>query len=179
MNAHGLHSPLVYDLYTDILEKKKEFYSFRRINNLYNKKKDFCKKEAELLYQLLNKYGYRKGLIIGPGKESMRSIMMDISTEIQIQIEYKEESNFDFIHFCSNCATSDLNIIPLQAIAQETQFISLSQPHHYMGQELLWNELISNSLIRVTVDLWSMGICFPNNKQRKQHFILQNKHFQF
>mgnify|MGYP000184179966 CR=1 FL=1 len=179
MNAHGLHSPLVYDLYMDILAEKKEFYSFSLINQLSAKNEDFQIKEAQLLYQLLNKYGLKKGLILGPGKESLKTVMESITSEMDIQFEYQEDTVYDFIHFTTECSASDINKTPLKSNLSTIEFISLSHPHKHMEQQELWKELTSNNTVSVTIDLWSIGICFPNKKQIKQHFILQNKHFQY
>ncbi len=179
MNAHGLHSPLVYDLYTDILADKKEFYDFQHIEQLSKKKGDFQAKEAQLLYQLLNKYKLKKGVIIGTGKESMKSILKTIAQDIAIQFDYHPEEKYDFIHFTTDCTPSDINKTSLIAQLSNIQFISISNPHGEKNRNRLWKELVSHTNVRVTIDLWSMGLCFPNNNQRKQHFTLQNKHFQF
>ncbi len=179
MNAHGLHSPLVYDLYTDILAEKKSFYVYGFIDQLFNKDGDFQVKEAQLLYQLLNKYDFKKGLIMGPGQASIKRVMSTISKDLEIDLEFKEGSHYEFIHFCSDCSASDINRIPLKSYLGELQFISVSHPHKNVEQKALWEELTTNSHVSVTIDLWSMGISFPTNKQKKQHFTLQNKHFQF
>lgn len=176
-NAHGLHSPMVFDLYTDILDEQKTYQAFLPLRKTGIHNPHINLKEAELLFQIIHKFGLKKGLILGSQAEKLAFFLSHISQSMDISTHPNPKEDYRFIHIMEDADLSHLSNISELLHPSKEGLISISQPHLNKKVSTIWKKIIQSKEIQTSIDLWSIGLLFTNRNQRKQHFTLKNKFY--
>lgn len=173
-NAHGLHSPFVFKIYTSIKSQAK------RINFLSKYPESFNKKERRIILTLLNHLNPSHTLLLSNEQEEISNwepVLSSLS-----QVFYVENVNdppkmsrkFDLIIIPNILFISvkDLKQKILELIFNESVVII---PHIHASKNAIsqWESLIEEKFIRVSLDLYFIGVLFFRKESTKQNFQLR------
>lgn len=155
-NAHGVHSPFVFDLV------QKCFYAKE-----LNPKRQSSKKE-QLLYRLA---GYFKpGTIytnsITSSEAQLLSTVSVITNELPAQIQ--------FTYIKNRQDKTILNTFKqLLPAINNNSILVVENIHSSAEMENAWKTIKNNPSVSVTVDTFTLGLAFFRNEQQKEHFVIR------
>ena len=185
VNAHGLHSPFLFEFYNDVIAAKKEFYFFKQFRGLLSAYTKFIS-EADALFL------YRWVAFYKPNSVFVASENFPASLALVIPSNQKILSVSSFYHF----SNQELNIfeslgvslsedyhadlIYLEEIDASSKDIILNyecviikKPHQNEPKNDIWKELCSLKDISISIDLFHFGILLVDKKISKQHFVVK------
>ena len=185
VNAHGLHSPFLFDFYNEVIAAKKEFYFFKQFRGLLSAYTKFIS-EADALFL------YRWVAFYKPNSVFVASENFPASLALVIPSNQKILSVSSFYHF----SNQELNIfeslgvslsedyhadlIYLEEIDASSKDIILNyecviikKPHQNEPKNDIWKELCSLKDISISIDLFHFGILLVDKKISKQHFVVK------
>lgn len=143
-NAHGIHSPFVYDFYTIGLKNSE------------------IKHSDKLVSTLLKTVAYFKiKTIYFSAKTQYLSSIVSVE---QVQAVDKAQL------IC--CSIEESEFIS-QALSTLKCPIFIKQSHRTTKSIRYWNQLINNQHIDVSIDLFKAGLLFFRPEQKKEHFKLR------
>lgn len=185
-NAHGLHSPFMFDFYNEVIGAKKEFYLFKRLRVLfqttptrYSLKQlfflfrwvNFYKvKSVEIQHQdflailtlsfpSLSKAVHISGLHTAFSKEQY-SILSELG------IIFQPISNPDFL------LIDKLDQLKERQI-KDYKCIIISNPYRNKEKAKLWLRLTKLKDVTISIDVFQFGILLVHKNQAKQHFVVK------
>ncbi len=185
VNAHGLHSPFLFEFYNDVIAAKKEFYFFKQFRGLLSAYTKFIS-EADALFL------YRWVAFYKPNSVFVASENFPASLALAIPSNQKSLSVSSLHQF----SPQELNIfegvgvslseghlaelIYLEEIDAFTKDIILNykcviirKPHQNELKDNIWMELCSLKDISISIDLFQFGILLVDKKISKQHFVVK------
>ena len=185
VNAHGLHSPFLFDFYNDVIAAKKEFYFFKQFRALISAYTKFIS-EADALFL------FRWVTFYKPNSVFVASENFPASLALAVPSNQKILSVSSLCHF----SNQELNIfeglgvslseghledlIYLEEIDAFTKDIILNykcviirKPHQNELKDNIWKELCSLKDISISIDLFQFGILLVDKKISKQHFVVK------
>ena len=185
VNAHGLHSPFLFDFYNEVIAAKKEFYFFKQFRGLLSSYTKFIS-EADALFL------YRWVAFYQPNSVFVASENFPASLALAVPSNQKILSVSSLCHF----SNQELNIfeglgvslsedyhadlIYLEEIDASTKDIILNykcviirKPHQNELKDNIWKELCSLKDISISIDLFQFGILLVDKKISKQHFVVK------
>lgn len=178
--GHGTHSPFVYDFIVNVLNDDRIFYSFAEL--IKQRKKatksslNNLQKIDELLFRMVDYYNIKtlSAININPITESY---FAKANAELKINkiSTTQEPSNnkFDAIYIdVNNRVVEDLSL--LMPLCLSKSFVIVNKNHSNRAQQKLWGNLVNDSRINTTIDLYHLGIAIKNNDFKvKQHFNIR------
>lgn len=149
-NAHGVHSPFVFDLVT------KCFYA-----------KDKNPAEASLLYRIVKYFDPETVYISGNDKDI--EIIPGINT---ITVSQPQKAEFAFISHKKQTAALHTFEQLLPSITSNTILI-YNHIHASPQMEKVWAVIKNHEKTTVTIDTFKYGLVFFREEQQKEHFIIR------
>lgn len=213
-NEHGVHSPFVFDLVTQIIYNDKDYYSYKAIEaqreKLLNSKKisqpeTVLKpvKYGRLLFRLVNYFQPLHILEIGSAfgietaymaaANSLSKVTVfentkeitDLATENIKQLKLK---NVEFVGALdSNLKSNGLVYFHkqlnggiflkhfyqcLETVDDSSVFI-VSDMYDSAEMKEAWTEIKNHERVKVTIDMFYLGIVFFRKEQVKEHFLIR------
>ena len=185
VNAHGLHSPFLFDFYNEVIFAKKEFYFFKQFREIHSVYTKFIS-EVDALFL------YRWVAFYKPNSVFVASENFPASLALAVPSNQKILSVSSLCHF----SNQELNIfeglgvslsedyhadlIYLEEIDVFTKDIILNykcvivtKPHQNEPKNDIWKELCSLKDISISIDLFQFGILLVDKKISKQHFVVK------
>ena len=185
VNAHGLHSPFLFDFYNEVISSKKEFYFFNQFRALLTQyKKSLAQKDALFLFRWAAFYkpanvriqecNFPAALALAvpsslknlsvPQLNDYSNVEKDILAKNGIIIQ--ENSGADLL-FCA-----ELN---REILATYTMYrcVIVQNPHQNKTKENIWNKLCSAKETSISIDLFQFGILLLHKNQAKQSFVVR------
>ena len=185
VNAHGLHSPFLFDFYNEVIAAKKEFYFFKQFRRILSAYTKFIS-EADALFL------YRWVAFYKPNSVFVASENFPASLALAVPSNQKSLSVSSLRHF----SNQELNVfeglgvslseghladlIYLEEIDAFTKDIILiykcviiRKPHQNELKDNIWKELCSLKDISISIDLFQFGILLFDKKISKQHFVVK------
>jgi predicted O-methyltransferase YrrM len=224
MNEHGVHSPFVYDLVTNVIYNDKDYYAYKAIEALREKlqasntvkgaKHSFDElkpaKYNQLLFRLVNHFQPQHILEIGNSLGIETAYMASAKTTAEI-VKLEESSEFaevekdnfkqlklnnirlihdpemtvlpsvlkkiphlDFVYINQQSKRTVLNCFyqSLEKVNEQSVFVIANL---YASSEIkdAWTEIKNNTQVKVTIDLFHIGIVFFRKEQVKEHFLIR------
>ena len=185
VNAHGLHSPFLFDFYNEVIAAKKEFYFFKQFRRLLSAYTKFIS-EVDAFFL------YRWVVFYKPNSVFVASENFPASLALAVPSNQKSLSVSSLHHF----SNQELNVfeglgvslseghladlIYLEEIDAFTKDIILNykcviirKPHQNELKDNIWKELYSLKDISISIDLFQFGILLVDKKISKQHFVVK------
>ncbi len=222
VTEHGVHSPFVFELVTNVIYNQTDYYSFKKIENVREQLLDskirqiarqetLSSKYTQLLFRLVNHFQPAQIIELGTSLGISTAYMASANSKIPVitvedrpEISEIAKKNFEQLELKNIVQLSGDAKTLLQSILekkQELNFIVFNEKHcnektlNYFGQCLekgnesdlfvftdihsstemrdAWKEIKNNNKVRVTIDLFFMGLVFFRTGQVKQHFIIK------
>ena len=185
VNAHGLHSPFLFDFYNEVIAARKEFYFFKRFRAILPAySKDISARDALFLYRWTAFYKPDSVFLYKPNFPV--ALALSIPTNLKslsvssLAVYSEKEQNV----LASMGVLIQENISAEMAYCQELneQLIALfsdyrcvvvQKPHQNQVKEEFWNELCASKEVSISIDLFQFGILLFDKNQAKQHFVVK------
>lgn len=178
--GHGTHSPFVYDFIVNVLNDERVFYSFKELisqrRKLRNTQLLNPQKIDELLFRMVDYYAIQSIATINASEITEKYFVKsnaDLKYTKLNKLSGVSNSNFNAIYIDVNDNVVG-NLSSLLALCSPKSFILVNKNHKNPAQEKLWNDLMNDSRINTTIDLYHLGIAVINNDFKvKQHFNIR------
>ena len=159
-NQHGVHSPFVFCLLTKGLYPKDRRWKGKRWR---------VRKKNVFLARLV---AYFQPTSVFVSRDKSIVYQSDLSAINTHFVDFGEINKpVDFILIDENVAVSELsNYIELM---HNGSVLILDRRQKQVETKELWNAIILNEEITVSIDFYSFGVAFVRKEQLKQHFTLR------
>ena len=185
VNAHGLHSPFLFDFYNEVISPQKEFYFFERFRTILSQY-DNCVSTENALF-LFRYAAFYKPKSIHLEKANfpvaialtIPSITKNLSVSSLSDYAEKEQTVLAslgvLVQENSNSDLCFLEVITPTSLSeiQNYKCIIIQKPHHTKVKHNLWNSLCASKEVSISIDLFQFGILLVDKNQAKQHFIVK------
>jgi len=185
VNAHGLHSPFLFDFYNEVIAAKKEFYFFKQFRVLLSAYTKFIS-EVDALFL------YRWVAFYKPNSVFVASVNFPVSVVLAVPSAQKrltvssvcDFSNQELSIFedvgVSVSEDHRADLIYLEEIDTFSKDVILNykcviiqKPHQNKAKDVIWKELCSLKDISISIDLFQFGILLIDKNKVKQHFVVK------
>ena len=173
-NAHGLHSPFVFKFYNAVKKQvKSKHFPFENLMG-------FSKKESRIILAIQKYFKPNQILVVATEEQELNNWTSFFSTESKVstaknlnQLPLKS-IKFDLIilhnQLIINKKELDAKLFAL--ISNDTTVII---PHNHASKNAIsqWETLIEDKSVRVSLDLFFVGLLFFRKESTKQDFQLR------
>ena len=128
--------------------------------------------DAQLLFRLVNAFALHKVMEWGGIDETTRLYLTRASSKVKIYRGGPDIGVIPDLLFCN----ADLDEAALsQALSQKTEqsLLVLAGPHRSAGAYRCWQQLITHSEVRLSVEMKGLGLVFFDPELQKDHYILR------
>ena len=185
VNAHGLHSPFLFDFYNEVISPKKEFYFFKPFRALLTGYKKSISTENTLFL-------FRWSAFYKPNSVCLREANLPVALALAIPCITKDLSvgllkGFTFneldilsglgilVHESTSgdlCFYQKIDTYTVNEI-DDYKCVIVCKPHQTKEKHSLWNNLCSSKEVSISIDLYQFGILLVDKNQAKQHFVVK------
>jgi hypothetical protein len=172
--AHGLHSPFVFNFYNKVKKQAKSRSLFSK--NL----KGFNKKENRIILAIIQYLKPTHTLVLSNEEQIINNWSSFLMNESQVFFAQGlntlplKPTNFDLIIFSKLLIVNQKEFIDklLPLISNDSAVII---PHIHASKTAInqWKTLIEEKSVRVSLDLFFIGVFFFRKESTKQDFQLQ------
>lgn len=200
-NGHGIHSPFVFSLINDVIEEKRSYYAYSDIADFIWQtagKTDRKAKINKLLFRLVNRFKPSTILEIGTGngistlyltatKKENDCYSIGSTREAQI-MHQKWDRGIQYLNSLesSNLSRQDFMYVNLTNIEYNDDKLAHFLKNHVhlrsviiidgirldKTKQLFWKRVVSNDSVRISLDLYDLGILFFDRKYFKKNYKL-------
>ncbi|MBL6662841.1 MAG: hypothetical protein ISP71_01950 [Flavobacteriales bacterium] len=184
---HGVHSPFVYDLVTNVLNDKSQRQEYAKIRNLNTF--TINSKHLKLIYRIINHYKSENILELGHSEHLNKTILSHIQlkanmfycniktneiSEINTQNKIQSQS-FDFaIYNMQNKEELTLNkFMSHLKYFHNNSVVVINHIHQSKKMEDLWRKIKTQKEVTISIDLFFIGLVFFRKEQVKENFIIR------
>ena len=171
-NAHGLHSPFVFAFYNAVkkLEKSSSKVSLKSV--------DFSKKEIRLLLAIIHHLKPASTLIISAKETSNYKSFFSKETKLVYSKSFNELLNkglkHDMIILSNEHSISREEFLAnIQPLINNESVVIIPHIHASKEAETKWKSLLEEKSIRISMDLFFVGLIFFRKESTKQDFLLR------
>jgi len=173
-NAHGLHSPFVFNFYNALKKHAKS------LNFPSESLKGFSKKESRIILAIQNHIKPNHALVVSSEEQELNNWSSFLSAESELSSSKSlselplEPKIFDWIvlskHLIINRKEFFDKILP--RLSNDTIVII---PHIHASKNAIaqWESLLEEKYVRVSMDLFFIGLLFFRKESTKQDFQLR------
>lgn len=175
-NAHGVHSPFVFNLVTNAFYKKRFDISNKSIAGA-----NLNKPALTTLLKTVSYFKSYKFLVLGENTaaaaatETIRAAAEDINAKIWFySTMVPVPGGADLAYLCGHDTQSVLPLFErlLPDVNNNTVCV-LANIHSTPAMEAAWEAIKKDPNVTVTIDTYHLGLMFFRKGQAKQHFIIR------
>lgn len=173
-NAHGLHSPFVFDFYNAVKRIA------RSPKQSSKKLKGFTKIESRIIWAIICHLEPKNTLILDLEADNLQNELANYLTESRVFRRLNltnlptDPSKFSLIILSKYFAFSEKELLSklLPFISNESAVII---PHIHASKEAIigWKRIINEKEVQVSMDLFFVGLVFFRKESSKQDFQLR------
>jgi hypothetical protein len=173
-NAHGIHSPFVYNFYTSVKSFSK------KQSNFFSEPTVFSQKQNQIIQSILAYLDPNKILLIqDENRKEMyfqkffsKKTTVFIASELQKLPQNKE--NFDLIVLSNSLLSSHKELFRVLSSYISSNSVVII-PHIHASKLTIdqWKTLIEENPIQLSLDLYFIGLLFFRTESSKQNFHLR------
>lgn len=173
-NAHGLHSPFVFNFYNAVKNRaKRTRFVSKNLNG-------FSKKENRIILAILHILKPAQVLVLSDEEQARSNWISILSNESQVSVSQNLNSLtlkptiFDLIILSKSFIINEKELISmLPSLISNDSVVIIPHIHASKNAITQWKSLIEEKTIRVSLDLFFIGILFFRKESTKQDFQLQ------
>lgn len=171
-NAHGLHSPFVFDFYNSVKKQAKSLD--------VEKYKGFTKRQSRIFYAVISYLKAESVLIVKDESSSISNLFYfslnkdKISTANSLSELSNEFNKFDIIYIPKSLLISEKDLLAnLQGHVYNHSAVIIPHIHASKNSINQWKCLIKKNSFSVSLDLFFIGVLFFRKESTKQDFQLR------
>ena len=184
--GYGVHSPSDFFLITSVVYERLPYYAYERLKKTSFSKSlpHYREKVNKLLFRLVN--FYRPGSLIEVGEgngeafrymNQARTSMVSVGlkgvekeeTLCRLEAELKRLEKVDFLHIAFTPFYKEIFEIALPYLHDESCVV-VGDIYASAEREAWWKELISDERVRISFDLYDIGLLRFEKKRFKQNY---------
>ena len=186
--GYGVHSPSDFYLITSVIYEKSPYYAYQMLD-----RKSFSKslphyrnKINRLLFRLVNYLQPASLMEVGKGNGSSLDYMCAACSKIPSEIFENESCDNLLMHFNNRMVKEDRNRFlhightpyykevfeASLSFRQNFTCIVVGFPYQNQEKKKWWKEVIQDDRVKITFDLYDIGIVFFNEGRYKQNYIV-------
>lgn len=184
--GHGVHSPFVFNFINNVIEEKYSYYAYDDVAKYLkeNQIEDYYPKINRLIFRIINKFNPQNVIVKDELPLVLNLYIRAISQYINI-INLSQKANqtylFDELKYNKNCIFLNFRSSSLLSQPSLDEFVRYISPQSFIiidgirtnkDVETFWNKLIRDQRIRISLDLYHLGILFFDTKYCKQNYKL-------
>ena len=188
--GHGIHSPFAFDFVSNVVYNPCPYYFFDTPSQIrHNPTRIFSpateRKIGELLFRIVDRYRLANLLTTGEEYPALIRYAVAPSSTIKlygiesVKTEAKVSENNIFLHpllILFNDKTTKERRMELyhkiKPLLNEETVIAIPALHSDPEKRQLWSELCNDPLVRVTFDLYDLGILFFRKNLHKRNYTV-------
>jgi hypothetical protein len=175
-NSHGVHSPFIFKLVTRCFYTKELSlgrYEYKDLNAGMSYSK------AKLIYRLLRYFKPAKLFVLGENTGTITEVFRRMGEKANLQLWFFSPiapipGTIDLIYISGN--DGDDVVSSLESVLQNTgnNTICIIDNIHTSPQlQEVWESIKAHPGVKVTVDVYHLGLVFFRQEQARQHFIIR------
>ena len=184
---HGVHSPFVYDLVTNVLIDKSYKQEYKKIRNLNDN--TINSKHLKLIYRIINRYKSENILEIGDFETLNGTFLSNIQSkanvffcnlktneisEIKTPNNIQSESfDFAFYNLKYNDSLTLSEFMNHLKYFHNNSIVAINNIHQSKEMEEVWRKIITQKEVTISIDLFFIGLVFFRKEQVKENFIIR------
>ena len=186
--GYGVHSPSDFFLITSVIYEKLPYYAYEELKKSNSSRRllRYREKVNKLLFRLVNFYRPDTLLEVGEGngeairymraaRASMISVTMPGTekekTFRQLEQELKRMGHVDFLHIGHTPYYNEVFEL-VYPYLDTNSCVVVGNIYASKEQEQWWKHLTDDERVRITFDLYDIGLLFFDAKRYKQNFIV-------
>ena len=186
--GYGVHSPSDFFLITSVMYEGLPYYAYDRLKMASSNLSlpHYREKVNKLLFRLVNYFRPMTLLEVGKGngdafrylcasRSSMMSVGLEESTKEdtlrQLDAELKRMKRLDFVHIAFTPYYIEVfeRVFPY---LHDESCVVIGNIYESKEREAWWKELTNDERVRVSFDLYDIGLLLFEKKRFKQHYIV-------
>ena len=184
---HGVHSPFVYDLVTNVINDKSHRQEYAKTRNLNASK--INSKRLKLIYRIINRYKSENILEIGNSNHLNSTFLSNIQlktnvffcnvktneiSEIKTQKNIQSESfDFAFYDIKKNDSLKLSDFMNHLKYFHNNSIVAINNIHQSKEMEEVWRKIITQKEVTISINLFFIGLVFFRKEQVKENFIIR------
>jgi predicted O-methyltransferase YrrM len=184
---HGVHSPFVYDLVTNVINDKSHRQEYAKTRNLNASK--INSKRLKLIYRIINRYKSENILEIGNSNHLNSTFLSNIQlktnvffcnvktneiSEIKTQKNIQSESfDFAFYDIKKNDSLKLSDFMNHLKYFHNNSIVAINNIHQSKEMEEVWRKIITQKEVTISINLFFIGLVFFRKEQVKENFIVR------
>lgn len=184
---HGVHSPFVYDLVTNVLIDKSYKQEYKKIRNLNDN--TINSKHLKLIYRIINRYKSENILEIGDFETLNGTFLSNIQSKANVFFcnlktneisEIKTQNNiqsksfdFAFYNLKYNDSLTLSEFMNHLKYFHNNSIVAINNIHQSKEMEEVWRKIITQKEVTISIDLFFIGLVFFRKEQVKENFIIR------
>ncbi len=182
--GYGVHSPSDFFLITSVIYEELPYYAYAELE-----KREFSlnephyrKKANRLLFRLVNFFQPKLFVEVGKGNgealeyawaahPSMKAVSLEEKDEKNLNKVLAGRSVIDFMHIAHTAHYQETFHAVLPYMGEHSCLV-IAEPYASKEKEAWWKSLQQEEQVRITFDLYDMGLVFFDPKRYKQNYIV-------
>ncbi|MBQ7539735.1 MAG: hypothetical protein IJT13_01270 [Bacteroidaceae bacterium] len=169
--GYGIHSPFAFNLVKGVIYERAPFYAYKPLHKL-REQRDCTTNEHDdkLLFRLINDHQPETALLLCPSNDIGADYLKAGCRKCHFYTENdaKRPDNFQLIYIYKECPTvekllsltNDRTLVIIRNIRQDKETLAW------------WKQLQQSEKIRVTMDLYEIGLAYTESRLNKQDYII-------
>ena len=184
--GYGVHSPSDFFLITSVVYERLPYYAYERLKKTSSSKSlpHYREKVNKLLFRLVNFYRPESLIEVGEGNgeaflymNQARTSMVSVGlkgvekeeTLCRLEAELKRLEKVDFLHIAFTPFYKEIFEMAFPYLHDESCVV-VGDIYASAEREAWWKELISDERVRISFDLYDIGLLRFEKKRFKQNY---------
>lgn len=186
--GYGVHSPSDFYLVTFVIYERLPYYAFRPLKErrFEEGRPHYRRKVNELLFRLVNHLAPKTLLEVGTGDGSSIAYMQEARPSMSaetvdagsveeamkwLDARMAELGSVDFLHIAHTPYYKEVfdKVLPCM---KDNSCMVIGNLYENDAKQKWWKEVIQSERVRITFDLYDVGIVFFHPKRSKQNYII-------
>lgn len=186
--GYGVHSPSDFFLITSVIYENLPYYAYDKLKSVSFSQRlpHYREKVNKLLFRLVNYVQPTTLMEVGKGngdairymqaaKPSITSISIEglekEDTLFQLKKELDKMKHIDFLHIAHTPYYKEVFEMAFPYLTEHSCVV-IGNLYESKERKIWWKQLNHDERVRITFDLYDVGLSFFNSKRYKQNFIV-------